>query len=233
MLWLVLAAVIIWFVVIYNNLRTSSEVVKSFRSNILVASRKRADLAQRIADVAQSYAEHEKLTHTATNIAISNVADSQAANNEATTIMSKVTALAQAYPDLKANQTFSQLMSQWEGLENDMQDARLQYNNAATNYNAYQGSLPQVTFAKAIGFGPAPYYKTDAEGLDVLPEFKTDDGEVFKQGFEVLKAKAGSAAKVAGGAASKMGAAASQTIENALKDEPSPTNKPDDEAPEG
>ena len=62
-------------------------------------------------------------------------------------------------------------------------------------YNAYQGSLPQVMFAKSIGFEPAPYYETNEEGLDVLPDFKTDDGELFKQGFATLKTKAGSAAK--------------------------------------
>ena len=127
--------------------------------------------------------------------------------------MGQVNALAQAYPDLKANQTFSQLMTQWEGLENDMQNARQQYNASATAYNAYQGSLPQVVFAKSIGFGPAPYYETNEEGLDVLPDFQTDDGELFKQGFETLKSKAGSAAKAAGVAASKAVDTASQKLE--------------------
>ena len=106
-------------------------------------------------------------------------------------------------------------MTQWEGLENDMQNARQQYNGAATQYNAYQGSLPQVTFSKAIGFGPAPYYETDENGLDVLPEFKTDDGELFKQGFDSLKTKAGTAAKAAGAAATKAVDVANQKIEGA------------------
>ena len=68
-------------------------------------------------------------------------------------------------------------------------------------------------FAKSIGFGPAPYYETNEEGLDVLPDFKTDDGELFKQGFATLKTKAGSAAKAAGAAASKAADAANQKIE--------------------
>jgi len=215
MLWLLLVVLVFGFGFIYNNLRTLSEGVKNYRSNILVATRKRADLAQRIADVAKSYADHEKLTHTGVNLAITNVSDSQKANQEATSIMGQVNALAQAYPDLKANQTFSQLMTQWEGLENDMQNARQQYNASATSYNAYQGSLPQVIFAKSIGFGPAPYYETDTDGLDVLPDFKTDDGELFKQGFESLKNKAGNAAKAAGAAASKAVDTASQKIEEA------------------
>jgi len=62
MLWIILFGIIIWFAMIYNNLRSLSESVKNFRSNILIATRKRADLAQRIADVAKSYADHEKLT---------------------------------------------------------------------------------------------------------------------------------------------------------------------------
>lgn len=229
MFWfMLLGALAFWFAMIYNNLRNLAEIVKNFRSNILVASRKRADLAKRIADVAQSYADHEKLTHTGVNMAITNMSDSQAVNNEATTIMGKVSALAQAYPDLKANQTFSQLMNQWEGLENDMQNARQQYNGAATQYNAYQGSLPQVTFSKAIGFGPAPYYETDENGLDVLPEFKTDDGELFKQGFETLKNKSVTAAKAAGAAA---GAAATKAADVANQKIEGARQKPDDETP--
>ena len=229
MLWIVLLGLIAWFAIIYNNLRRLSESVKNFRSNILIASRKRADLAQRIADIAKSYADHEKLTHTGVNMAITSMSDSQKANNEATSIMGQVNALAQAYPDLKANETFSKLMTQWEGLENDMQDARQQYNAAATSYNAYQGSLPQVVFSKSIGFDVAPYYQTDEDGLDVLPDFKTDDGELFRQGFENLKSKAGSAAKAAGAAATKAIDTASQKLEDGSSKTPPPTAADDQE----
>ncbi|MEO9970606.1 MAG: LemA family protein [Hyphomonadaceae bacterium] len=229
MIWIVLLGLIGWFAIIYNNLRGLSESVKNFRSNILIASRKRADLAQRIADVAKSYADHEKLTHQAVNMSISNMTDSQKANQEATSIMGQVNALAQAYPDLKANQTFSQLMSQWEGLENDMQEARQQYNASATSYNAYQGSLPQVVFSKSIGFDSAPYYETNEDGLDVLPEFETDDGELFRQGFETLKSKAGTAAKAAGAAATKAIDTANQKIEEGRTDTPPTPNRDEGE----
>jgi len=164
---------------------------------------------------------------------ISDVSDSQQANQQASSIMSQVSALAQAYPDLKANQTFSQLMTQWEGLEDNMQEARQQYNASATSYNAYQGSLPQVVFSKSIGFGPAPYYETNEEGLDILPEFKTDDGELFKQGFETLKTKAGTAAKAAGAAATKAADAASQKIEEARQGSNEDKDTPEGEEPKG
>jgi len=179
--------VVIWFVVIYNRLRSSSEVVKGAKSNILAATRKRIDLAKRISDVASSYAKHEQLTQITVGEQMNNISDSLSAEDKVTQVMGQVSALAVAYPELKANTTYNQLMNQWHELENDIHNSRENYNGVVTSYNAYQGALPQVLFAKAIGFGPAPYYETQIEDMDSTPDFVTDDGEILKETMGRLK----------------------------------------------
>ena len=213
----------IWFVTIYNNLRRLSEQVRGARSNVLAATRKRFDLAQRIADVARSYADHEKLAQLNAGEALSNIADSQSADDAATQIVGKVSALAMAYPDLKANETYQRLMDQWQELETDVQLSRVQYNTTTTNYNSYQGALPQVLFARQIGFSSAPYYQS-ADMADELPELVTDDGQLFHEGMARLRDRG---MEMSAKARAAMEDAAAQRRAAAQGGEPTPGSDPD------
>jgi len=199
LLLIIVAGLVIWFVIIYNKLRAEAETVRGSRSNILAATRKRLDLAKRISDVAAGYAEHEKIIQVSAGEAMSNIAESQNADQKVNQVMGQISALAVAYPNLKADKTYSKLMDQWNALENDIQNTRETYNARVTNYNAYRGAIPQVLFATPVGFGPAPYYETDVEGLDTVPDFVTDDGEMLRETMGRLKDKtkiAASKAKV-------------------------------------
>jgi len=213
---LVLIGAIIWFVIIYNNLRGGSELVKGAKSNIMAATRKRVDLAKRISDVASSYATHEKLTQITVSESMSNIADSQSAEQKVNQVMGQISALAVAYPELKANTTYEQLMTQWHQLENDIHASREIYNGHVTSYNAYQGALPQVMFAKSVGFGPAPYYTTEIEDMDTTPDFVTDDGVMLKETMGRLKDKTKLAAKKAKVAIEKAQENRDQQIKNNL-----------------
>ncbi len=194
---MLLIGLTIWFVIIYNNLRGGSELVKGAKSNIMAATRKRVDLAKRISDVASSYASHEQLTQISVSESMTNIADSLSAEQKVNQVMGQVSALAVAYPELKANTTYSQLMTQWHDLENDIQDARERYNAQVTSYNAYQGALPQILFAKTVGFGNAPYYETQVDEMDGLPDFVTDDGVALKETMGRLKERGITSAKKA------------------------------------
>jgi len=199
LLLIIIVGLIVWFVIIYNKLRAEAEVVRGARSNILAATRKRLDLAKRISDVASTYADHEKIVQISSGEAMSNIAESQNADQKVNQVMGQISALAVAYPNLKADKTYSQLMEQWHQLENDIHVTRETYNAKVTQYNAYRGAIPQVLFATPVGFGPAPYYETDVEGLDTVPEFVTDDGEMLRETMGRLKDKtkiAASKAKV-------------------------------------
>ena len=200
-LFMVLIALTVWFVVIYNRLRAESEVVRGSRSNILAAIRKRVDLAQRIADVAKSYADHEKLVQLSTSENLVSMQSGLSADAQAQTLVGQVNALAVAYPELRANTTYDKLMDQWYDLESDIQDRREAYNGAATAYNAYQGALPQILFAPAIGFDTAPYYSTDEDGFDVLPEFQTGDASHLADTLGRLRDRATATAATAATAA--------------------------------
>jgi len=217
-LFLLLIGAIIWFVIIYNNLRGQSELVKGAKSNIMAATRKRVDLAKRIADVAASYATHEKLTQITVSESLSNIADSQSAEQKVSQVMGQVSALAVAYPDLKANTTYEQLMTQWHELENDIHTSRETYNAHVTSYNAYQGALPQVLFAKSVGFGAAPYYTTEIEDMDATPDFVTDDGVMLKETMGRLKDRTKSAAQKAKTAIEKAQENKTQQIKDHLPD---------------
>jgi len=211
---IILIGAIVWFVITYNSLRAQSEMVKGFASNILAATRKRLDLAKRIQDVAAGYADHEKLLQLSAGENMGNIAGAQSAEKHVGQVMGQVNALAMAYPQLKADNTYSQLMTQWHQLEDDIHMSRENYNGAVTKYNAYQGALPQVLIASAIGFPAAPYYHTDTEGLDVLPEFKTDDGAMVKESFSRLaEATKTNAAK----AKAKLGEATTKYAETKTK----------------
>lgn len=188
---------LLWFVKTYNTLRADSEIVKGSKSNIMAATRKRVDLAKRISDVAGAYATHEKLTQITVSENMSNISDSLTAEKKVTQVMGQVSALAVTYPELKANSTYEKLMNQWEALENDIHVSRESYNSAVTSYNAYQGALPQALYAKAVGFGPAPYYQTELDDNDGLADFVTGDGEMLKETMGRLKDKSKIAAQKA------------------------------------
>jgi LemA protein len=84
-------------------------------------------------------------------------------------------ALAEAYPDLKANQNFQQLQGELSDLENKIAAARRFFNNAAAEYNATRESFPAVLFAQSMGFGPQEFFnleETERTAVKTAPQVK-------------------------------------------------------------
>lgn len=194
---ILIIGLIVWFVSTYNNLRRLSETVRGARSNVLVATRKRVDLAKRIASVASSYADHEKLNFALTNESVQNFQQGISADTEARNLVGRVDAIAMQFPNLKANSTYEQLMSQWHELENDLHSSREAYNARTTAYNSYRGALPQILFADKIGYAIGPYYETELAPEDGLAELVTDDGQIFRDGVSKIGEKTKSIASQA------------------------------------
>lgn len=195
---LILGAIVVWFVMMYNGLQRLANGVKRAKANIMASMKKRVDLAQRLADIAKSYGEHEKLTQITTGETISSIGDAMAASRSVDQVIGQVSSLAMAYPDLKANGTYQQLMTQLHEIETDLQSRREAYNDAVSEYNSKRSSLPQALFAGSVGFPEAPFYEVDAEGLDVLAEFKTDDGAMLRDGMQRLGRRAAATSAAAG-----------------------------------
>ena len=180
----------IWFVVIYNSLQRQGNAVRQARADITASLRKRADLAGQLINIAKSYGDHEKLTQIGTSGNMADIKDAARASRRIDTVISQVSSLAMAFPDLKANATYQQLMSQLNDIETDLQKKRERYNAAVGSYNTYRSSLPQAMFSAAIGFPEAPYYQTDENGIDAIAEFKTDDGAMLKETIHKMGGKA-------------------------------------------
>jgi LemA protein len=168
---------VVWGVGIYNQLVALKNRFQNAFSQIEVQLKRRYDLIPNLVETAKGYMAHEKGTLEAViqarNQAVSglnraaanpgNPAAMQAlASAEAglSGALGRLFALAEAYPDLKANQNMAQLSEEITSTENKVAFARQAYNDAVTSYNTYRQSFPPVLFAGFLGHGQ------DAELLD-------------------------------------------------------------------
>ena len=176
--WLLLIVIglLLAFVLGYNSLSRLAQEVKQCNANIMASVQKRADLANRLMDIARSYGEHEKLTHITVSGSLN---ENVAATNEA---LISINACAERFPDLKANATYQQLMNELRDLEADIQEKRERYNAACKSYNVQRAQIPHVLYASNLGFMEAPYFS--AENLGIIHDFQTGDGELLKSMFK-------------------------------------------------
>lgn len=194
---IVLAVVAAWLFISYNKLRQLAEHVKRRQANIAASVKKRHDIAQKLADIASSYGDHEKLTHFTVIEGETGVAEATAAAADASRVIGNVQMLANRFPDLKANAAYQQLMTQLEAIETTILERREVYNEAAQGYNSVRSSLPHLFYASAIGFSEAPYFGVDDEGSEQMAVFRTDDGALLREGMSRMAARAGDAAQTA------------------------------------
>jgi len=223
---LVVAAALVWlFVATYNRLQKLGNEVKRFRGDVAAALKKRSDLVGRLIDIAKSYGDHEKLTQITASTRMGEIAGGGPDMDNASRLFS---GLAMAFPELKANATYQQLMSQLHEIEGNLQTRREQYNEVASRYNSYRSSLPQALFASAIGFPEAAYFTVDENGMDILPDFRTDDGMILKEGLQNLGARTSAMAQTAGQKLSqaRKELEARQAAEAAAGQEPPPPSAP-------
>lgn len=156
---LAIIVVIIWlFAGRYNSLVREEESVNKEFSNISVQLQRRNDLIPNLVNTVKGYAAHETEIFTAvTNarermLSASTIDDAAAADTELTNSLGRLLAIAEAYPDLKANENFLSLQDQLEGTENRIGTARRDYNEAVNIYNTRIRSFPSNIIAGLFGF---------------------------------------------------------------------------------
>ena len=173
--WIFLAVVIAlagWAIGIYNGLVATRNRFKNSFAQIDVQLKRRYDLIPNLVETAKGYMAHERGTLEAViaarNIAVSAAQKAAAtpgnpaamqqlgqAEGALTGMMGKLFALAEAYPDLKANQNMLSLQEELSSTENKVAFARQAYNDSVMEYNTKRESFPDTIFAGMFGFQPA------------------------------------------------------------------------------
>lgn len=169
------AVVLLWGVAIYNGLVKRKNLKDEAWSGIDVQLKRRFDVVPNLVETVKGYAAHEKEVFTKVTEAraavgrAQSVAERAESENMLTGALRSLFAVAEGYPDLKANANFLQLQEQISALENDIQMSRRYYNGAARDYNIAANTFPSVLVAKQFGFDKADYFEAD-EGERARPE---------------------------------------------------------------
>lgn len=152
----------------YNTIQTLDEQATGAKSGIEVQLQRRADLIPNLVSTVKGYAAHEEEVFTevaqarAGLINAVNTGDPQQmanANAGLTAGLGRLLAISEAYPQLKADQSFLRLQDELTGTENRIAVSRNDYNQAAQQYNTYIRRFPQVLTAKVIGAKPKTYFE--------------------------------------------------------------------------
>lgn len=166
---LVLLAVIViaWFIAIYNGLVRKRNLVREAWSGIDVQLKRRYDLIPNLVETVKGYTKHEEgiFTEVARLRSAAINASSPEAKGHAeaalTAGLRTVFAVAEAYPELKANDNFRDLQQSLQKVEEELQLARRYYNGTTREYNTAIETFPNVLLAGAMGFKQAGYFELD------------------------------------------------------------------------
>ena len=161
----------------YNTLQVKDEAVNEAWSEVQNQYQRRADLVPNLVNVVKGYAAHEEQVLTEVTQARANVAGLkvdqevlenpelfqryQEAQAQMTSALSRLLAVTENYPDLKANEQFRDLQVQLEGTENRIAVARNRYITTVQDFNSYARQFPQVMTAKVIGMDTKPNFSAE------------------------------------------------------------------------
>jgi LemA protein len=182
--WIVIAiivVVVIFLIMIYNRLVGLNQRTGQAWSDISVQLKQRHDLIPNLVETVKGYAAHERGTLEAVvqarnaAVAASGPAAQAQAENMLSGALRQLFALAEAYPNLKANDNFRDLQAQLTDIENKIAAARRFFNNAVSEYNASIQQFPAVVLAGPLGFRERTFFELD-EGeraaVNVAPQVK-------------------------------------------------------------
>ncbi len=180
----VVAVVAIYFYATYNGFVSKEEGVKSAWANVETQYQRRSDLIPNLVSTVKGYAAHETTTLNdvtearakATSINLSaedltpeRLKEFQQTQAQVRSALSRLIAVSENYPDLKASKNFLELQAQLEGTENRISVARKDFNEVAQAYNVSVRRFPANLVAKMFGFDQKPYFEA-AEGTEQAPK---------------------------------------------------------------
>lgn len=161
----------------YNSMVSMKEAVTAAWSQVENQLQRRNDLIPNLVEVTKGYASHEKeIFENVANarsrlIGASGREEQLEAANEVSSALSRLLAIAERYPDLKANQQFARLSDELAGTENRIATERRRYNEAVQAYNTYIQKFPAMLTARMFGFQAEKYFETP-ESAKQVPQVK-------------------------------------------------------------
>jgi LemA protein len=173
-IWIVLGVIVLLVlaaIVSYNRFVSQKNLIRDSWANIDTELRRRYDLIPNLVETVKGYAAHEREVFEEVTRARSvaagatgSPASQAAAEGPFVAALGRLFAVAEAYPDLKANQNFLALQSELSNTEDRLQTSRRFYNSNVRDYNRRVQSFPSVVIARSFGFREAEFFEVD-EGL--------------------------------------------------------------------
>jgi len=178
----VVAAILIYVIAVYNGLVRLRALAREGFSGITVQLRRRADLIPNLVSTVEGYATHERDTlnevtaHRTDPVKAGGVQATAAADNAFSGMLGRLLAVAEAYPDLKADENFRQLQTELAGIEEQLQGARRYYNATVRDLNTKVQSFPDTLVAGPFGFTEEPFYQDEDPAIQSAPKVKFGSG---------------------------------------------------------
>lgn len=172
----VVLALAFYVIGIYNRLVKLRTHVSEAWSGIDVQLKKRYDLVPNLIETVKGYASHERETLesvTQARVAAINakgIENQQQAENQLTRAISGLFAVAERYPELKANTNFLQMQQDLSAIEQDIERSRRYYNGTVRDQNILIDSFPSNLVANAFGFLKSPFFELETEAERAVPK---------------------------------------------------------------
>lgn len=175
-----------WVKNTHNDMVTAREIVNNEWSKVETQYQRRLDLIPNLVNIVKGYATHEQKTLTdviearakatsiivdPTNMTEENIREFQKVQNQLSSALARLMSVREQYPNLKADQHFSDLQTQLEGTENRIAVARDRFNLAAREYNIYIKKFPENMIASYFDFTSQPYFQSQT-GADTAPKIE-------------------------------------------------------------
>lgn len=165
----VVVSLLLIMFVYYNKFVTLNQRIKNSESQINVQLKKRTDLVPNLVNMVKGYMKHEKSVLTEVTKARTSLMNAKGfegkvkAGGQLQHALKSLFAVAESYPDLKANQNFLQLQTEVASIEDKVAYARQYYNDSIMSYNTALERIPGMWFGKMFGFKSINYFEIPAE----------------------------------------------------------------------
>lgn len=168
-IFILIGVFVVYLIYIYNRLVKLKQRVNEAKADIEVQLKRRADLIPNLVETVRGYMGYESkvltdITNARTKVLQAKTTKEEAeSNNFLTQTLKNLFAVAENYPDLKANQNFLELQRELRDAEDKIQAARRLYNTVVQEYNSFREYFPNNLFASIFGFKPFEYFDIPEE----------------------------------------------------------------------